>query len=233
MHEHVRCLRSGGDDESIATLHRAFDLGIDFSHTSASSGSPANHELSTSLKARRDRITYSPAVIATGAHALPWLHGITDKNCEDRRVGTLGSTSFTGGIVTGELKDALRLKGLDYRRDYKILRERRWLVGQSCGVADGILACHDNRRGAATLSGREFKMGFMRIGADRGVPLSGTPYVVSDLGPKAANGDERFMNPASRADAALLYDNRDAAVEFLSKEMRYSRPTRWHGDGAG
>jgi aryl-alcohol dehydrogenase-like predicted oxidoreductase len=59
----VGCMSMSGaygpadDNESIATLHRAFDLGINFLDTSASYGNGHNHELiAKALKGRRERI---------------------------------------------------------------------------------------------------------------------------------------------------------------------------------
>jgi aryl-alcohol dehydrogenase-like predicted oxidoreductase len=59
----VGCMSMSGaygpadDNESIATLHRAFDLGINFLDTSASYGNGHNHDLiAKALKGRRERI---------------------------------------------------------------------------------------------------------------------------------------------------------------------------------
>ena len=45
------------DAESIATMHRAFDLGVNFIDTSASYGNGHNHQLiRRALEGRRDRV---------------------------------------------------------------------------------------------------------------------------------------------------------------------------------
>ena len=74
----VGCMSMSGsygpadDAESIATLHRAFDLGINFIDTSANYGNGHNHELiAKALKGRRERIVVhsksgSPRTIRDG-----------------------------------------------------------------------------------------------------------------------------------------------------------------------
>jgi len=77
------------DDQSIATLHRAFDLGINFLDTSASYGSGHNHQLiARALKGRRERIYIHSK---SGSPRTPDASGIRGggspeyltQNCED------------------------------------------------------------------------------------------------------------------------------------------------------
>ena len=97
----VGCMSMSGaygpadDAESIATLHRAFDLGINFLDTSSSYGNGHNHELiAKALKGRRERIVIHSK---SGSPRAPDSHGQRSgskpeyliQNCEEslKRLG--------------------------------------------------------------------------------------------------------------------------------------------------
>jgi aryl-alcohol dehydrogenase-like predicted oxidoreductase len=83
------------DNESIETLHRAFDLGINFLDTSASYGNGHNHELiAKALKGRRERIVIhsksgSPRAPDAGGNRSGSSPEYLTQNCEQsvKRLG--------------------------------------------------------------------------------------------------------------------------------------------------
>ena len=146
------------------------------------------------------------------------MAGKNYKTYEDLRGATLGSSSLTGGIVTG-LKEALRLKGLEYPRDYKILVVAGGSSGNLAALRSGQIAATTI---AVPLNFAADELGFNTIGRlIDGVPDFQVNAVVVSRAWAERNREVmiRFMKAVVQS-LHWLYDNRDAAVEFLTKEMQ-------------
>jgi len=146
------------------------------------------------------------------------IAGKNYKTYEDLRGATFGQSSLTGGIVTG-LREALRLKGLEYPRDYKII--------VIAGGSSANLAAMQSGQIAATtvavpLNYAAEEAGFNMIGR----LIDGIPHFqVNALVTKRSWAEKnrpvmvRFMKAMVQS-LRWLHDNRDGAVEFLSREMQ-------------
>ena len=137
---------------------------------------------------------------------------------EDLRGATFGQSSLTGGIVTA-FREALRLKGLEYPRDYKII--------VIAGGSSANLAAMQSGQIAATtvavpLNFAAEEAGFNTIGRLIDVIPN---FQVNSLVTKRSWAEKnrpvmvRFMKAMVQS-LRWLHENRDAAVEFLSKEMQ-------------
>ena len=160
---------------------------------------------------------------------------------EDLRGATFGQSSLTGGIVTA-FREALKLKGLEYPRDYKII--------VIAGGSSANLAAMQSGQIAATtvavpLNFAAEEAGFNSIGR----LIDAIPnFQVNALVTKRSWAEKnrpvvvRFMKAMVQA-LRWLHENRDAAVEFLSKEMQlkpahalkgweyYTQNRLWPSDG--
>ena len=140
------------------------------------------------------------------------------KTYEDLRGASFGTASLTGGTIT-VLREALKLKGLEYPRDYKLLV----IAG---GSATNLAALQSGQISATTvavpLNFAAEEAGFNIIGK-----LSdAVPYFQTNVIAMRRSWAEKNRATAVRFMRAMLqslrwlHDNRDAAVEFLSKEMQ-------------
>jgi NitT/TauT family transport system substrate-binding protein len=140
------------------------------------------------------------------------------KTYEDLRGATFGTASLTGGTIT-VLREALKLKGLEYPRDYKLLV----IAG---GSATNLAALQSGQISATTvavpLNFAAEEAGFNIIGKlSDGVPYFQTNVIAMRRSWAEKNRPVavRFMRAMAQS-LRWLHDNRDAAVEFLSKEMQ-------------
>lgn len=169
------------------------------------------------------------------------IGGKSFKTVEHLRGGTIGASSLTSATVTA-LKEALRQKGLEYPRDYKIL-----IVAG--GSASNLQALQSGQITATTVAVpvnyAAEELGFNTLGR----LLDAVPnFQAASLAIRRSWAEKnrpvmiRFMKAMVQSHR-WLHDNRDAAVEFLSKEMQlkpahalkgweyYTQNRIWPADG--
>ena len=200
------------DDESIATLHRAFDLGINFIDTSASYGSGHNHGLiNKALKGRRERIVIHSK---SGSPRTPDAQGnrsgstpeYLTQNCEQsvKRLGIDALDVFCMSRVDPDIpveesvgamarlveRGLTRYIGLSEASANSIRRARK--VHPICSLQMEYSPWSRDPEGGNIQACREFKMGFMAYSPlGRGF-FAGAVQGQSDLS-EGQNGHPRFQ----------------------------------------
>ena len=156
-------------------------------------------------------------MVASGSKITHMLMGGKNyKTYEDLRGSTIGSSTLTSG-TTFALRRALKLKGMEYPRDYKLLN-----VG---GTTEAFLAMNAGQTSASLMavpySFRAQELGFNLIG--RMVDVFPN-YLLSCYAVRRSWAEKnrplvvRFLKGVIRAKKWFEQD-RKAAVEFLAKEF--------------
>jgi ABC-type nitrate/sulfonate/bicarbonate transport system substrate-binding protein len=150
------------------------------------------------------------------------IAGKNYKIVEDLRGATIGASSLTSSTVTA-LKEALKQKGLEYPRDYRIL-----IVAG--GSASNLSALQSGQIAATTvavpLDYAAEKVGMNTLGRLLdAVPnfQAATIVIKRSWAEKNRAIMVRFMKAMAQSNR-WLHDNRDAAVDFIAKEMQL-KPT--------
>jgi NitT/TauT family transport system substrate-binding protein len=156
-------------------------------------------------------------MVASGSKITHMLMGAKNyKTYEDLRGSTIGSSTLTSG-TTFALRRALKLKGMEYPRDYKLLN-----VG---GTTEAFLAMNAGQTSASLMavpySFRAQELGFNLIG--RMVDVFPN-YLLSCYSVRRSWAEKnrpvvvRFLKAVIRAKKWFEQD-RKSAVEFLAKEF--------------
>ena len=163
------------------------------------------------------------------------------KSYDELRGATLGTASLTGGIITA-LREALKLKGLEYPRDYKLLIVAGGSSANLAALQAGQIAATTM---AAPLNYAAQELGFNILGKlSDGIPHFQTNAFIAHRSWAEKNRGTmvRFMKAHVLA-LRWMFDNKDAAVEFLSQEMKlkplharlgwefYTQNRHWPPDG--
>ena len=162
------------------------------------------------------------------------------KSIEDLRGATLGSSSLTSGTVTA-FKQALKLKGLEYPRDYKILVVAGGSSANLAALQSGQIAATTV---AIPLNFVAEEAGFNVIGR----LIDAVPeYELSALAVRKSWAEKnrstavRFMKSVALTHR-WMYENKEAAIDFLAREMQlkpeharrgweyYTQHQIWHPD---
>jgi aryl-alcohol dehydrogenase-like predicted oxidoreductase len=221
------------DTESIATLHRAFDLGINFLDTSASYGSGHNHELiAKALKGRRERIVIHSK---TGSPREPDARGnrsgstpeYLTQNCEQslRRLNTDCIDIFCMSRVDPDIpveesvgamarlvdQGKVRYVGLSEASANSIRRARK--VHPIVSLQMEYSLWSRDPEGGNIQACREFGMGFMAYSPlGRGF-FAGAVHNAKDM----SDGDGRINHPRFQA------QNLNRNLELLSQYEAIAR----------
>ena len=145
------------------------------------------------------------------------IAGRNYKTYEDLRGATFGTSSLSGGIITA-LKEALKLKGLEYPRDYKLLVIAGGSSANLAALQSGQIAATTV---AVPLNYAAEEAGLNIIGRlSEDIPYFQTNALVTRRlwAEKNRQLAIRFMK-AMLLTFRWMYQNPDAAVDFLSKEM--------------
>src|SRR5713226_4246557 len=142
------------------------------------------------------------------------------KSYADLRGATFGAISLTSG-VTFALRHVLKLKGLEYPRDYKLL-----VIGGSPQTFAALTAGQiDAAALSLPLNYAAEELGFNEIGRFVDVMPN---YQLAALSLKRSWGEKnrpivtRFMRAMAQT-MRWMHQNKEAAVDFLSKEMKLKR----------
>lgn len=203
------------DNESIATLHRAFDLGINFLDTSASYGQGHNHELiNKALKGRRERIVIHSKSGSPRAPDASGLRGgstpeYLTQNCEQsvKRLGVDALDVFcmsrvdpkvpveesVGAMAKLVERGLTRYIGLSEASAQSIRRARKVYPIVSLQMEYSLWS--RDPEGGNLQACREFNMGFMAYSPLGKGFFAGTVHAANDL----SDGDGRITHPRFQA----------------------------------
>ncbi len=221
------------DDEAIATLHRAFDLGINFLDTSASYGNGHNHELiRKALVGRRERIVIhsktgsirTPDGGSMGGGSPEYLTSVCERSLKSLGIETLDIFCLSrvdANVPVEESVGAMSRLVEQGKARYIALSEagpdsirRANSVHPIVSLQMGYSVWEREAENGNIEACREFGMGFMAYSAlGRGF-LAGLFHQLSDL----PEGDNRRNSPRFRDDEMERNRKLLDEIESLARE---------------